>query len=128
MASRIFVNLPVKDLKKSIIFYASLGFQFSAKFTNDVASCVIVGDNIFVMLLAEKHFKAFTQKDVSDATKYTEVLIAIDLESKEKVVEMVNNALAAGGSTYMEPQDQNGMYGHSFADLDGHQWELFYMG
>jgi len=127
MASKIFVNLPVKDLKKSITFFSALGFTFNPRFTNDVAACLIIGDNIFAMLLAEKHFRAFTQKELSDATKYTEVLIAIDLDSKAKVVEMVGNAVAAGGSIYMEPQDQAGMYGHSFADLDGHQWELFYM-
>ncbi len=128
MVSKIFVNLPVKNLGKSIIFFADLGFTFNLKFTNDVAACVEVAENMFVMLLSEKHFMAFTQKEVSDATRYTEMLVALQLESKEQVIEMVNKAVESGGSTYMEPKDHNGMYGHSFADLDGHQWEVFSMG
>lgn len=123
----MFVNLPVKNLGKSIIFFSNLGFAFNPEFTNDVAACMVIGENMFAMLLAEKHFKAFTQKDICDATKYTEVLIALNLDTKEKVIEMVNKAVASGGSIYMEPKDNGWMYGHSFADLDGHQWEVFSM-
>ena len=127
MAKKIFINLPVKNLQKSIGFFTRLGFTFNAQFTDDKATCMIIGENIFAMLLVEERFKDFTKKEISDATKTTEVLIAIDAESRENVDEMVRNAIAAGGSTYTDPSDDGWMYGHSFADLDGHQWEVLYM-
>lgn len=127
MASKIFVNLAVKDLKKSIVFFQKLGFSFNPQFTDESATCMIIADTIFAMLLTEERFKEFTKKEICNAHKNTEVLIAIDAESKEKVDEMVKNAIDAGGSIYMEPQDHGWMYGHSFADLDGHQWEILYM-
>jgi predicted lactoylglutathione lyase len=88
---------------------------------------LIIGDTIFAMLLTEQRFKDFTKKEICNAHKNTEVLIAIDADSREKVDEMVKTAVDAGGSIYMEPQDHGWMYGHSFADLDGHQWEIMYM-
>ncbi|MFV5702986.1 VOC family protein [Flavobacterium sp. XS2P12] len=127
MASKIFVNLAVKDLKKSIVFFTKLGFTFNPQFTDESATCMIIAENIFAMLLTEERFKDFTKKEICNAHKNTEVLLAIDTETKEKVDEMVKNAVDAGGSIYMEPQDDGWMYGHSFADLDGHQWEIFYM-
>jgi predicted lactoylglutathione lyase len=127
MASKIFINLAVKDLKKSIDFFTTLGFSFNPQFTDEQATCMIIGENIFVMLVTEQRFKDFTKKEICNANKNTEVLLAMDAESKEKVDEMVKNAVDAGGSIYMEPQDHGWMYGHSFADLDGHQWEIFYM-
>jgi predicted lactoylglutathione lyase len=127
MATKIFVNLPVKDLNKSIAFFTKLGFTFNPQFTDDKATCMIIGDNIFAMLLVEERFKEFTKKPISDAKKSTEVLLALDAESRKKVDEMVKNAVAAGGSMYTEPQDHGWMYTHSFADLDGHQWEFLYM-
>ncbi|MFV8367911.1 VOC family protein [Flavobacterium sp. XS1P27] len=127
MASKIFINLAVKDLKKSIDFFTKLGFSFNPQFTDEQATCMIVGDNIFAMLVIEQRFKDFTKKEICNAHKNTEVLIAIDTDSREKVDEMVKTAVDAGGSIYMEPQDHGWMYGHSFADLDGHQWEIMYM-
>lgn len=127
MASKIFVNLAVKDLKKSIVFFTKLGFTFNPQFTDESATCMIIAENIFAMLVTEERFKDFTKKEICNAHKNTEVLLAIDAETKEKVDEMVKNAVDAGGSIYMEPQDDGWMYGHSFADLDGHQWEIFYM-
>lgn len=127
MATKIFVNLPVKNLNKSIEFFTKLGFTFNPQFTDETATCMIISDNIFVMLLTEEKFKGFTKKELAVATKITEVLIALDAESKEKVDEMIRNAVKAGGSIYIEPQDHGWMYSHSFADLDGHQWEFFYM-
>jgi len=127
MTTKIFINLPVKDLNKSIEFFTALGFTFNPKFTDETATCMIIGENIFAMLLTEKRFKDFTKKEIADASKTTEVLIAIDVESKEKVVEMTEKAVAAGGSIYMDPADHGWMYQHSFADLDGHQWELLFM-
>jgi predicted lactoylglutathione lyase/uncharacterized protein YndB with AHSA1/START domain len=127
MAKQIFVNLPVKDLNKSIEFFIQLGFSFNPQFTNEEATCMILGENIFAMLLVEKRFRDFTKKEIADATKTTEVLIAIDAESKEKVIEMVEKAKAAGGTIYMDAADHGWMYQHSFADLDGHQWEIGFM-
>jgi uncharacterized protein len=127
MASKIFLNLAVKDLKKSIDFFTTLGFSFNPQFTDEHATCMIIGENIFVMLVTEQRFKDFTKKEICNAHKNTEVLIAIDVDSREKVDEMVKIAVDAGGSIYMEPQDHGWMYGHGFADLDGHQWEVFYM-
>lgn len=127
MATKIFVNLPVKNLKKTIDFFTKLGFTFNAQFTDETATCMIIGENIFAMLMIESRFQEFTKKPVSDATKSTEVLLAFDVESREKVDEMIKNAVAAGGTLYADPQDHGWMYYHSFADLDGHQWEVSYM-
>lgn len=127
MATKIFVNLPVKDLKKSIEFFTKLGFTFNPQFTDETATCMIISDNIFAMLLVEGRFKDFTKKEVADARKSTEVILALDAESREKVDEIVTKAIAAGGLTYMDPQDHGWMYLRSFADLDGHQWEIAYM-
>jgi uncharacterized protein len=127
MSKQIFINLPVKDLKKSIAFFKKLGFKFNSQFTDDKAACMIIGENIYSMLLLEKFFKGFTKKKVADAKKTTEILIAIDVKSKKEVDRMVKKAVDAGGLIYNNPQDQGWMYGHSFADLDGHQWEVLYM-
>jgi predicted lactoylglutathione lyase len=127
MATKIFVNLPVKDLNKSKEFFTKLGFTFNPQFTDDKAACLIIGENIYAMLLLEPFFKTFTKKEICDAKKNTEVLLAIDVPDRDKVDEMVKKAVDAGGSIYMEPQDYGWMYGHSFADLDGHQWEVFFM-
>lgn len=127
MATKIFVNLPVKDLSRSVDFFTNLGFTFNPQFTDESATCMIISDNIFAMLLVESRFQDFTKKQIADATKTTEVLIALDAESREEVDTMVKNAVTAGGSIYREPEDHGWMYGHSFADLDGHQWEFAYM-
>jgi len=127
MASKIFINLPVKDLAASMAFFTSLGFSFNPQFTDEKAGSMVISDNIFAMLLTEEYFKTFTKKNIADAKAATEVLIAMDASSKEEVQEMVAKARAAGGAIYAEPQDHGWMYQHSFADLDGHQWEIVYM-
>lgn len=127
MATQMYLNLPVRDLDKTIGFFTKLGFKFNQQFTDENATCMIVGDDIYVMLLVEKFFKSFIKKKICDATKNTETLIGLTVDSREKVDEMVNKAVDAGGSIYSEPQDHGWMYGHGFADLDGHQWEIFYM-
>jgi predicted lactoylglutathione lyase len=128
MATKIFVNLPVKNLNKSVEFFTKLGFRFNPQFTDETATCMIVGGDIFVMLLTHDKFKTFTPKEICDATKSTEVLVCLSSESREKVVdEMVRMAVAAGGTTYNEPQDHGFMYGHGFQDLDGHIWEVMWM-
>lgn len=127
MASRIFVNLPVKNLATSVDFFTKLGFSFNPQFTDETATCMIVSEDIFVMLLTEQKFKTFTPKALCDATKSTEVLVALSLDSVKEVEEIVRKAVAAGGSTYNEPQDHGFMYQHGFQDPDGHIWEFFYM-
>jgi predicted lactoylglutathione lyase len=127
MATKIFVNLPVKDLNRSVAFFTRLGFKFNAQFTDETATCMIVSEDIFVMLLTHAKFKSFTPKAICDATTSTEVLVCLSAESRDNVNEMVRKAVAAGGTTYNEPQDHGFMYGHGFQDPDGHIWELVYM-
>ncbi|MET9935478.1 MULTISPECIES: VOC family protein [unclassified Streptomyces] len=125
----IFVNLPVKDLDASKAFFEKLGYSFNPQFSDDTAACLVISDTIFAMLLTEKKFKEFTApgKEVSDATKTTEVLITLSAESREKADELADAALAAGGTPAKEPMDMGFMYGRSFTDLDGHHWEVFWM-
>lgn len=127
MATQIFVNLPVKDLARSVAFFTQLGYQFNPKFTNENGTCMVVSDSIFVMLLVEKFFKTFTTKPVCDATQSTEVLLCLTCDSRAAVDDLVRKALAAGGKVPRPPQDQDFMYGHGYEDLDGHVWELVYM-
>ncbi len=127
MPTQIFVNLPVKNLNKSVEFFTKLGFTFDSKFTDENATCMIVGENIFVMLLVESFFKTFTDKQICDAKKSTEVLVCLSCESRQKVDELVSSAVAAGGMAPRKPQDHGFMYQHGFEDLDRHIWELIYM-
>jgi uncharacterized protein len=127
MATKIFVNLPVKNLDRSVGFFTKLGFKFNPQFTDETATCMIVSEDISVMLLAEAKFKTFTPKEICDATKCTEVLVCLSFESREEVDAMVRKAVAAGGTTYSEPKDYGFMWQHGFQDLDGHIWELIYM-
>ncbi len=127
MTTQIFVNLPVKDLDKSVEFFTLLGYSFNPQFTDETATCMIVSDSIFVMLLTYEKFKQFTPKAICDATKSTEVLVCLSCDSREVVDNLVRKAVAAGGSTYNEPQDHGFMYAHGYQDLDGHIWELVHM-
>jgi len=127
MATQIFVNFPVRDLNRSIEFFTKLGFTFDPNFTDQNTTCMIVGDNIFVMLLVESFFKTFTPKALCDTKKNTEVIVCLSLDSRRKVDEMVRKAVAAGGTTPNQAKDHGFMYGHGFQDLDGHLWELIYM-
>ena len=127
VAKQIFVNLPVKDLGKTIEFFKKLGFEFNPQFTDENATCMVVNENIFVMLLVEKFFKTFTQKEICVTTKNTEVIIALSTESREKVDQMLENVIKAGGKESRKPQDHGWMYGRSFEDLNGHLWEIIYM-
>ena len=127
MSKSIFVNLPVKDLKKSMDFFGKLGFTFHSQFTDETAACMVISENIFTMLLTEKKFSEFSPRAICDTSKTTEVLIALDQDSKEAVIEMVKQAVAAGGTLYADPKDHGFMYQHGFQDLDGHIWEVFFM-
>ena len=121
------MNLPAKDLNKTIEFFTKLGFKFNPQFTDENATCMIVGEDIFVMLLVEKFFKTFTKKEICDTSKNTEVIVALSVEGREKVDQMINKAIEAGGTESREPQDHGWMYGRSFEDINGHIWEIIYM-
>jgi uncharacterized protein len=124
---KIFVNLPVKDLEKSKAFFTRLGFQFNPKFSDDKAACLVLGEDIFSMLLTESYFKTFTRKEIADAARTTEAILALSCESKAKVDELADKALAAGGKAFNETKDLGFMYNRSFQDPDGHLWELVWM-
>lgn len=126
MIKQIFVNLPVKDLQKTKDFFAKLGFTFNPQFTDENAASMVIGENIFAMLITEKFFLTFTDKQITDSSTNTEVINAISLESKEKVDEMADKAIAAGGKKTKD-QDYGWMYSRGFEDLDGHLWEVMYM-
>ena len=127
MATQIYVNLPVKNIERTRAFFTILGFSFNPQFSNDQAICMVVADDIYVMLLVESFFQTFTKKPVADATQGTEVLICLSCDSRAKVDELVAKAVAAGGRAPNPRQDHGFMYGHGFEDLDGHVWELMYM-
>ena len=123
----LFVNLAVDDLERSVDFFTQLGFTFDPRFTDESATCMIVGDDAFVMLLVKDRFKDFTKKSVADSTSQTEAILAVSAESREEVDDLAETALAAGGSAANEPMDMDFMYSRSFQDPDGHIWELVWM-
>jgi predicted lactoylglutathione lyase len=127
MSTKIFVNLPVKQLDNAMAFYSAIGFTNNPQFTDETAACMIVSEDIYVMLLTHPKFKQFTPKEISDATKASEVLNCLSCESRADVDGMVRKAVAAGGSTFSDPQDHGFMYHHSFQDPDGHIWEVMWM-
>ena len=123
----MFVNLPVRDLKRSVGFFTKLGFTFDQRFTDDNATCMNVGEQTFVMLLVEPYFRTFTKNEVLSTGTHTEALLALGCDSREEVDELVDTALANGGRAAMEPKDHGFMYVRSFYDPDGHHWELAHM-
>jgi predicted lactoylglutathione lyase len=127
MSTKIFVNLPVKDLDASKAFFANLGFTFNPQFTDETAACMVISDDIFAMLLTHPKFKQFTSREIADAHKTTEVLTCLSCESREKVDQMVETAIKSGGAKHRDPQDHGFMYERSFCDPDGHIWELVWM-
>ena len=128
MATKIFVNLPVKDLNRSIGFFTRLGYTFNQQFTDETATCMVISEDIYAMLLTEAKFKSFIKKDIADTTKTSEVILALSADSKEAVDELVNKAIEAGGTAPNDKQIYEGfMYGWGFQDLDGHLWEVFWM-
>ena len=127
MPRNLYVNLPVKDLERTVDFFTALGFAFNPMFTDENATCMIVNDGTSVMLLVESYFATFTKKPLADAHAVTETLLAISVDSRAEVDEFVARALAAGANEYAEPKDYGFMYQRGIADLDGHQWEFFFM-
>ena len=123
----IFVNLPVRDLHASQAFFAELGFAFNAEFSDDQTACMVVDQNIFVMLLVEKRFADFVTGEISDAATATEVITCLSTDSREQVDALVAKAIAAGGKPWQPAVENGPMYGGSFQDLDGHVWELMHM-
>lgn len=127
MIKQIFVNLAVSDLEKTKEFWTKLGFSFNPQFTDKNAAALVIGENIFAMLLVPEFFKRFTKKDISDAFKTIETINALSFGSKEEVDQMMEKVLGAGGKEVRPPDDLGWMYSRSFDDIDGHQWELVYM-
>jgi len=127
MSQQIFVNLPVKDLKKSITFFTSLGYKVNPQFTNEDAACLVVSENIYFMLLVEKFFNTFTSKKIIDTRTEVEVINALMVDSRKEVDELVDKAFNAGAKKYRNPEELGFMYSRSFEDLDGHLWEVGYM-
>ena len=124
---QLFVNLPVENLDRTVAFFTALGFGFNPQFTDENATCMVISEHIQVMLLVEPFFAGFTKKPIADARAATEVLLALSCESREEVDAMVAKAIAAGAATPMPVKDMGFMYQHAFEDLDGHQWEVFWM-
>ena len=124
---KIFVNLAVKDLQRTVAFFTELGFEFDPRFTDEQATCMIVSEDAYVMLLVDERFKDFTRKPIADSTTETEVIVALSAESREEVDELADKALRAGGSPANDPMELGFMYGRSFHDPDGHLWELIWM-
>jgi predicted lactoylglutathione lyase len=127
MHKQIFVNLAVNDLPRSKAFFESLGLTFNRQFTSDQGACLVLGENIFAMLLVKDFFKTFTGKALVEPREAAEVLLCLSCDSRAEVDAIVAKAVAAGGTAPREPQDHGFMYGHGFEDLDGHIWELAYM-
>lgn len=127
MTTKIFVNLAVKDLKKSMTFFKAIGYAFNAQFTDDTAACLVISEDIYAMLLTHAKFKEFTPNEICDAKKSTEVLVALSSESRTKVEDVVAKALAAGATRYAKPRDYGFMFQDGFQDPDGHIWEFIYM-
>ena len=127
MLKQIFVNLPVKDMQRSRAFFEALGLSFNPRFSNEQGACLMLGENLHAMLLVEPFFQSFTKLPVADARRSTEVLVALSCASRAEVDAVVDKAVAAGATTPNAPVDHGFMYQHGFADLDGHQWELFWM-
>ncbi|PUA27235.1 MAG: glyoxalase/bleomycin resistance/extradiol dioxygenase family protein [Cellvibrio sp. 79] len=128
MATQVFVNFPVKDLDKSKAFFSQLGYTFNSQFTDEKAACMVISDTIYSMLVTEAMFKTFTPKTIADGHTTKEVIVCLSCESRAKVDETIQKAVAAGGTAWpTEPLDHGFMYYHGFQDLDGHHWEIMFM-
>lgn len=127
MSRKLFINLASADLKASTDFFVQLGFGFNPQFSDDTASCIVLADSFYLMLLTEEKFASFSPNPLINSHQQTQVLNCLSCHSKAEVDELVQKALKAGGKTYNQPQDHGFMYAHGFQDLDGHVWELVYM-
>ena len=124
---KLFVNIPVQNVQRTIVFFEALGFAFNPRFTDATSTCMLVGEDAYFMLLEPARFTGFSKRPIGDRTTETNALFALSVNSRAEVDEMVRKAIAAGGAPAVEPQDHGFMYGSSFRDLDGHHWEVFWM-
>ena len=127
MNRKLFINLAASDLKASTDFFLQLGFGFHPQFSDDTASCIVLSDDLYLMLLTKDKFASFSPHPLANSHQQTEVLNCLSCRSKAEVDELVEKAVKAGGKTYNQSQDHGFMYAHGFQDLDGHVWELVYM-
>jgi uncharacterized protein len=125
--SKIFVNLPVKDLNKSIVFYKALGFTQNHDFSDDTAACMVISEHNYVMLLTHDKFKGFSKNTIPDAHKQTGLMVALECSGNAEVDTKMKAALAAGGTEPTPANDYGFMYQRTIADPDGHRWEPFFM-
>lgn len=124
---KLFVNIPVGDLQRAIVFFEALGFAFNTQFTDATATSMLVGEDAYFMLLTREKFASFTRRAIGDPREATAAMYALSVDSREAVDAMVDKAVAAGGTDAMQLQDHGFMYGRAFYDLDGHHWEVFWM-
>jgi uncharacterized protein len=127
MARKIFVNLPIDNMERSQQFYRALGFDFNPQFTNEQGACMVISEDIYVMLLVKPFFQTFTSKQIADPRKTAQVLVALSCDSRQEVDTLVDKAIAAGGKPARPPKDHGFMYERAFEDLDGHIWEPLWM-
>jgi len=127
MSSMIFINVPVRDLAASMAYFKALGFDHNPQFTDETASCIVISDTIFVMLLTHAKFKEFSSRPIPDPKEQTGALYALSRNSREAVDAIAEAGLKAGGSEYRPAQDMGFMYSRAIADIDGHVWEYVWM-
>lgn len=127
MERMIFINLATKDLTAAQDFYTGLGFTINPEFSDEKCICVVISNTIFVMVMTAERFADFTITPTADPAASTEVINCLTAESREEVDGLYAKALAHGGSAWKDKMDEGPMYGHSFADPDGHAWEVMYM-
>lgn len=125
MGTKIFINLPAKDLQTTTRFFSKLGYKFDPQFSDENAQCMVVSDDIYFMLMTEKFFRSFTKKDLPDSN--AGAIYSINVESKEAVDDFMQRCIDAGGKDVSQPQTVDFMYTRAFEDPDGHLWEVFYM-
>ena len=126
MVNSLFVNLPIANLKKSVEFFTELGFTFNPQFTDETSTCMIVSDNIFVMLLEHAKFEGFIDKKIAPRDT-AEAILALSCDSQEEVRTLTEKAFAMGARRLNDPEDMGFMFSWGFEDLDGHLWDVFWM-
>ena len=127
MPRNLYVTLPIKDLKRSVDFFTALGFAFDQQFSSENGAALVVNDSTRVMLATEPFFSTLTKVPIADPRKATEALLALSLDSRAEVDELVQKAVAAGAAEGHDPEDLGFMYSRAFVDLDGHQWGVLHM-
>jgi predicted lactoylglutathione lyase len=127
MNRKLFVNIAVADLGRAVDFFSGLGFEFDPRFTDESATCMLIGEDAYAMLLVNERFQDFTTKEIADSATQTEAILALSADSREEVDDFAEKALATGGRPANDPMDMGFMYSRSFQDPDGHLWEVFWM-